>query len=117
MRHTRWLPAVAGMLSVVAMAFPARAQTSPSPYAARTGAEFVFACKSDPAGCNGKIANVLMSRVEDSGATHVCLPGPSYADAVAPWMNAHPETQNMPAEAAIILALSSLYKCGPPNNY
>ena len=119
MRRRRWLRAAMGMLSAMAMAFPARAQDSmsASPYAARTGAEFVSACNSDSAGCDGKVATVLMSRMQYSPATHICLSGPSYARAVAPWLKAHPETATMNAEDAITLALSSLYKCGPPNNY
>jgi hypothetical protein len=49
--------------------------------------------------------------------SHICLPGISYAGAVAPWLRAHPETTNMPAEDGIYLALTNIYKCGPPNNY
>jgi len=124
MRRLIWLSAAMGMLSAVAMAFPARAATPAapsarleSPYAAQTGAEFVTACNSDPASCDGKIANVLMSQMQYETARHLCLSGPAYARAVAPWLKAHPETATMNAEAAIVLALSALYKCGPPNNY
>jgi hypothetical protein len=41
----------------------------------------------------------------------------NYANGVAPWLLAHPETANMPAADGIYLALTSLYKCGAPNNY
>ena len=117
MCHRIWLGAGLGMLSAVAMAFPARAQISrtPSPYTARTGAEFVAACNSDQLGCDGKVADVLLSGF--SPTTHICLPGPSYAGAVAPWLKAHPETAPLKTDEAISLALSTLYRCGPPRNY
>jgi hypothetical protein len=130
MRRRIWLRIVMGMLSTLAMASPARAAPSQapsgappvtsgeldSPYAARTAAEFVSACNSNQVGCDGKVADVLMSR-QFSSTAHICLSGPSYADAVAPWLKAHPEMASMSAEDAIFLALKSIYKCGPPNNY
>ena len=117
MRRRIRLGASLGMLSALAMAFPARAQISQtsSPYAAQTGAEFVAACNSDQVGCDGKVANVLLSGF--SPTTHICLPGPSYARAVAPWLKAHAETAALKTDEAISLALSTLFRCGPPHNY
>ena len=92
-------------------------QSLTSPYAARTAGEFAAACEKDQASCTGRIGNVLMSRVLAPPAAHICLPGISYAGAVAPWLKAHPETASMNAEDGITLALTTIYKCGPPNNY
>lgn len=88
-----------------------------SPYAAATAGQFAAACEKDQASCVGRIGNVLMSRILGSGSSHICLPGISYANAVAPWLNAHPEDANMSADDGISLALTTIYKCGPPNNY
>ena len=119
-----------GMLAAATIAFPALAAVSAaasgaapqaasfdSPYAARNGAEFVTACDSDRASCDGKVADTLMSWLQYPTGTHICLSGPSYARAVPGWLKAHLETAGMNAEEAIVLALSVLYKCGPPNNY
>jgi len=92
-------------------------QSFTSPYAAVMAGEFAAACEKDQASCTGRIGNVLMSRVLSSPATHICLPGITYAGAVAPWLRAHPETATMKAEDGIYLALTTIYKCGPPNNY
>jgi hypothetical protein len=132
MRCHKWLHSVMGILSALMMAFPARSATSigpspsaaatrlgnlASPYAARTAADFVLACASDQMGCDGKVAAVLMSRMQFSPTAHICLSGPSYAAAIAPWLKAHPQMAAMDADNAIFLAISALYKCGPPNNY
>ena len=88
-----------------------------SPYAATTAGQFAASCKGDRGGCADLVGNVLMDKIQYSPTSHICLPGVNYADGVAPWLLAHPETANMPTAAGIYLALTSIYKCGAPNNY
>jgi hypothetical protein len=88
-----------------------------SPYEAATAGQFAADCRSDQGGCADLVGNVLMDKINYSPTAHICLPGVNYANGVAPWLLAHPETANMPAADGIYLALTSLYKCGAPNNY
>jgi hypothetical protein len=88
-----------------------------SPYAATTAGQFVTLCKADQGGCADIVGNVLMDKIQYSPTSHICLPGVNYADGVVPWLAAHPETANMPTADGIYLALTTIYKCGPPNNY
>ena len=88
-----------------------------SPYTATTGGQFVAGCKKDESSCVAMIGNVLMDKIQFSPTSHICLPEITYGNAVAPWLAAHPETAGMNVEDAIFLAISTLYKCGPPNNY
>lgn len=89
----------------------------PSPYAATTAGQFAASCRIDQGGCANIIGNVLMDRIPSSPVSHICLPGVNYANGVAPWLLAHPETANMSTADGITLALTSIYKCGPPHNY
>lgn len=107
-------PAKAAEMSPDSTAFLASPK---SPYTAPTAGEFASDCELDQASCTEVIGNVLMSRILVSATPHICLPGISYANAVAPWLKAHPELSNMKAEDAIYVALTKIYKCGPPNNY
>ena len=88
-----------------------------SPYAAATASQFAAACEHDQASCAGRVGGVLMSRILSAPSTHICLPGISYARAVGPWLKQHPEAASMNADDGIYLALTTIYKCGPPNNY
>jgi len=92
-------------------------QNLTSPFAAATAGDFAASCEKDQASCTARIGAVVMSRVLAPPAAHICLPGISYAGAVAPWLRDHPETATMKAEDGIYLALTTIYKCGPPNNY
>jgi hypothetical protein len=88
-----------------------------SPYAVNTAGEFAQACKSDASSCSSMVGEVLLDRMQFSPTSHICLSGLSYADAVAPWIAAHPQAAQMPTRDGIYLALTDLYKCGRPNNY
>ncbi|MGZ5925396.1 MAG: hypothetical protein ACXWLJ_01870 [Rhizomicrobium sp.] len=88
-----------------------------SPYLATTAGQFAADCKSNRGGCADLVGNVLMDKINYSPTSHICLPGVNYAEGVAPWLLAHPETANMPAADGIYLALTSIYVCGAPNNY
>jgi hypothetical protein len=88
-----------------------------SPYAATTAGQFVALCKGDQGGCADIVGNVLMDKIQYSPTSGICLPGVNYADGVAPWLQAHPETATMSVEDGVYLALTTIYKCGPPNNY
>lgn len=90
---------------------------SNSPYNAGTAKEFAEACKRDQSSCSSMVGQVLMDRIQFSPTSHICLPGVTYASAVGPWLDAHPEAANMTARDGIYLALTTIYKCGPPNNY
>jgi hypothetical protein len=107
--------------TVTAWSAPAAPVSTPppasSPYDATTAGQFAAFCKSDQGGCADLVGNVLMDKIDYSPTSHICLPGVNYADGVAPWLLAHPETANMPAADGIYLALTSIYKCGAPNNY
>ena len=88
-----------------------------SPYTANSAREFAAACKSDQSSCSAVVGQVLMDRIQFSPTSHICLPGVSYADTISTWLAAHPDAANMPARDGIYLALTTLYRCGPPNNY
>jgi len=90
---------------------------SNSPYTATTAGQFAAACKIDQASCAAMIGNVLMDRIQFSPTSHICLPDITYGNAVGPWLAAHPETANMSVEDGVFLAITTLYKCGAPNNY
>jgi hypothetical protein len=91
--------------------------TSSSPYLATTAGAFAASCKGDEGGCADIIGNVLMDRIQYSPTSHICLPGVNYAGAIAPWLIAHPETSKMTVEDGVYLAITTIYKCGAPNNY
>ena len=103
--------------TAIAWSAPAAPLPPSSPYAATNAGQFVTLCKADQGGCADIVGNALMDKIQYSPTSHICLPGVNYADGVAPWLAAHPETANMPVEDGIYLALTSIYKCGPPNNY
>jgi len=90
---------------------------STSPYTATTAKEFAAACKQDESSCSAMVGQVLMDRIQFSPTSHICLPGVSYANGVGPWLASHPEAANMSSRDGIYLALTTIYKCGPPNNY
>jgi hypothetical protein len=90
---------------------------SGSPYVANNAGEFAQACKGDASSCSSMVGQVLLDRMQFSPTSHICLSGLSYAEAVAPWIAAHPQVAQMPARDGIYLALTDLYKCGRPNNY
>jgi hypothetical protein len=96
---------------------PRFSESPNSPYAATTSSQFAADCGLDQASCLAMIGNILMDRIEFSPTSHICLPGITYGDAVAPWLRAHPETSNMSVEDGVFLAITTLYKCGAPNNY
>jgi hypothetical protein len=112
---------VFSLLLSTASAWSAPAAPAPlapaSPYMATTAGQFAASCKSDQGGCADFVGNVLMDKIQYSPTSHICLPGVNYADGVAPWLLAHPETANMPVADGVYLALTSIYKCGAPNNY
>lgn len=91
--------------------------TSTSPYTAATAKEFGDACKQDQSSCSAMVGQVLMDRIQFSPTSHLCLPGVTYANAVGPWLASHPQAANMSSRDGIYLALTTIYKCGPPNNY
>jgi len=88
-----------------------------SPYAATTAGQFARDCQHDDAGCASVVGNVLMARIEFSPTSHLCLPDVNYAEAVPPWLRAHPEVAGLGVEDGVFLALKEIYRCGPPNNY
>jgi hypothetical protein len=112
---------VFSLLLSTASAWSAPAAPAPlapaSPYTAMTAGQFAASCKGDQGGCADVVGNVLMDKIQYSPTSHICLPGVNYADGVMPWLLAHPETANMSAADGIYLALTSIYKCGAPNNY
>ncbi|HXL71597.1 MAG TPA: hypothetical protein VN935_10190 [Rhizomicrobium sp.] len=91
--------------------------SSTSPYTATTAKEFADSCKQDESSCSAMVGQVLMDRIQFSPTSHICLPGVTYADGVGPWLASHPEAANMSSRDGIYLALTTIYKCGPPNNY
>jgi hypothetical protein len=94
-----------------------RAFDAPSPYTAVTAKAFADACRSDESSCAAMVGEVLMDRMQFSPTSHICLPGISYANAVGPWLESHPEAASLSARDGIYLAITTVYKCGPPNNY
>jgi hypothetical protein len=88
-----------------------------SPYTATTAGDFAAGCKMDATSCAAMVGEVLMNRMQFSPTSHICLPGVNYADGVPAWLNAHPEVAGMPAHDGIYLAITSLYRCGAPDNY
>lgn len=90
---------------------------SNSPYTANTAKDFADACKTDQSSCSAMVGQVLMDRIQFSPTSHICLPGVTYANAVGPWLANHPEAANMNPRDGIYLALTTIYKCGSPNNY
>jgi hypothetical protein len=91
--------------------------SSNSPYAATTAKEFADACKLDQSSCSAMVGQVLMDRIQFSPTSHICLPDVTYADGIGPWLATHPAAANMSVGDGIYLALTTVYKCGPPNNY
>ena len=91
--------------------------TSNSPYTATTAKDFANACKQDQSSCSAMVGQVLMDRIQFSPTSHICLPGVTYANAVGPWLASHPDAANMSSRDGIYLALTTIYKCGAPNNY
>ena len=91
--------------------------TSNSPYTARTAKDFAEACKTDQSSCSAMVGQVMMDRIQFSPTLHICLPGVNYAGRVGPWLADHPEAANMSPGDGIYLAVTTIYKCGPPNNY
>ena len=89
---------------------------SNSPYTATTAKDFAQACKQDQSSCSSMVGQVLMDRIQFSPTSHICLPGTTYANAVGPWLDARPDAANMSARDGIYLALTTIYKCGSPNN-
>jgi hypothetical protein len=90
---------------------------SNSPYTANTSKEFADACKTDQSSCSAMVGQVLMDRIQFSPTSHICLPDVNYAGAIGPWLANHPEAANMTPRDGIYLAITTIYKCGPPNNY
>jgi hypothetical protein len=90
---------------------------SNSPYTATTAKDFADACKQDQSSCSAMVGQVLMDRIQFSPTSHICLPGVTYANAVGPWLASHPQAASMSSRDGIYLALTTIYKCGPPNNY
>jgi hypothetical protein len=88
-----------------------------SPYSAATAGQFADACKTDPSSCAAMVGQVLMDRIQFSPTSRICLPGVTYAGAVGPWLATHPEAAQMPTGDGIYLALTTIYKCGSPNDY
>jgi hypothetical protein len=88
-----------------------------SPYSAATAGEFAAACKTDPSSCAAMVGQVLMDRIQFSPTSHICLSGVAYANSVGDWLAAHPEAAQMRTSDGIYLALTTVYKCGSPNNY
>lgn len=88
-----------------------------SPYSAATAGEFATACKTDPSSCAAMVGQVLMDRIQFSPTSHICLSGVAYANAVGSWLAEHPEAARMRTSDGIYLALTTVYKCGSPNNY
>jgi hypothetical protein len=88
-----------------------------SPYTATTAGQFARDCQHDEASCASIIGNVLMARIQFSPTSHLCLSDVDYANAVTPWLRAHPEAAALSVEDGVFLALNKLYKCGAPNNY
>lgn len=91
--------------------------TANTPYTANTAKEFAEACKTDESSCSAVVGQVLMDRIQFSPTSHICLPGVSYANAVGAWLANHPEAASMSARDGIYTAITTIYKCGPPNNY
>lgn len=122
--HAARLLAAAGAMVFSAQA-PAAAQPAPitgafgapSPYTATTAKGFADSCQADSSSCAAMVGEVLMDRIQLSSTTHICLPGISYANAVGPWLESHPEAASLSASDGIYAALTAIYKCGPPNNY
>lgn len=102
-----------------AMQAPAGVGRGPSnsPYTAQTAKQFAEACKMDESSCSAMVGQVLMDRMQFSPTSHLCLPGVSYASAVGPWLANHPDAANLSARDGIYLALTTMYRCGAPNNY
>jgi hypothetical protein len=98
-------------------ATPPAMQAPDSPYSAATAGQFADACKTDPSSCAAMVGQVLMDRIQFSPTSRICLPGVTYAGAVGPWLATHPEAAQMPTGDGIYLALTTIYKCGSPNNY
>ena len=90
---------------------------SNSPYTATTAREFAEACKQDQSSCSSMVGQVLMDRIQFSPTSHICLPGIGYANAVGSWLETYPGAATMNARDGIYLALTTIYKCGAPNNY
>jgi len=124
------MPRAAAFASLLLLALPAPADAAPqpvslapapkgalSPYTAVTAGDFAAGCKLDASSCAAMVGEVLMNRIQFSPTSHICLPGVNYADGVPAWLNAHPEVAATPAHDGIYLALTSLYRCGAPNNY
>ncbi|HUO01994.1 MAG TPA: hypothetical protein VMU31_04385 [Rhizomicrobium sp.] len=88
-----------------------------SPYTASTAGDFVAGCRLDRTSCAAIVGEVLMNRMQFSPTSHICLPGVNYAEGVETWLAAHPETASMRAHDGVYLALTTLYRCGAPNNY
>jgi hypothetical protein len=88
-----------------------------SPYVATTAGQFATSCKNDAGGCADIVGSVLMDKIQYSPTSGICLPGTNYANEIVPWLLAHPETATMPTADGIYLALATIFKCGPPNNY
>ena len=89
---------------------------SNSPYTATTAKDFAQACKQDQSSCSSVVGQVLMDRIQFSPTSHICLPGITYANAVGPWLDTRPDAANMSARDGIYLALTTIYRCGSPNN-
>jgi hypothetical protein len=122
------MPRAAALASLLILALSAAADAAPqlvspaprgalSPYTATTAGDFAAGCKMDVSSCAAIVGEVLMNRIQFSPTSHICLPGVNYADGVPAWLNAHPEVAGMPAHDGIYLAVTSLYRCGAPNNY
>ena len=90
---------------------------SDSPYTATTAKGFAQACKQDQSSCSSMVGQVLMDRIQFSPTSHICLPGIGYANAVGSWLETYPGAATMNPRDGIYLALTTIYKCGPPNNY
>lgn len=88
-----------------------------SPYVAVTAGDFAAGCKIDHSSCAAMVGEVLMNRVQFSPTSHICLPGVNYADGVASWLDTHAAAKTMRAHDGIYLAITTLYRCGAPNNY
>jgi hypothetical protein len=88
-----------------------------SPYTAVIAGDFAAGCQIDRSSCAAMIGEVLMNRIQFDPTSHICLPDVNYAEGVAAWIVAHPEIAHMSTEDGVYRAITTLYRCGAPNNY
>jgi hypothetical protein len=93
-------------------AAPTLGVTPPSVYASANVGQFLAVCGNYQGGCADEVGNALMENMVFDGTANICLPGPDYAGSVLDYLKAHPETQNMPTEDGIYMAIRKVYACG-----